>query len=57
MNIMQYLAHHRDVSNQQAQRVLDKSAPTVRCYLNKFVSCGSLQAAGNNKSRRYLKNE
>ncbi|MDP8161800.1 Fic family protein [Pasteurella skyensis] len=53
--IKYYLDNHSQISNQQAQQLLAKSAPTVRRYLNKFVAYGLLQASGKNKARIYFK--
>ncbi len=51
--INHYLQDHEQISNQQAQQLLEKSAPTVRRYLHKFVTHGLLQAHGENKARVY----
>ncbi|MDP8101511.1 Fic family protein [Phocoenobacter atlanticus] len=53
--IIHYLESNTTISNQQAQQLLKKSAPTVRRYLHKFMTEGLLQAIGNNKARVYLK--
>ncbi len=53
--IMEYLKNHESINNQTAQNLLEKSAPTVRRYFNKFVQNNLLIAVGKNKSRIYKK--
>ncbi|PID44297.1 MAG: cell filamentation protein Fic [Proteobacteria bacterium] len=51
--IADYLQQHPHITNQQAQKLLDKSPATVRRYLKSLVDCGLLTATGKNKARIY----
>ncbi len=53
--IMEYLHHHESINSQIAQELLQKSAPTVRRYLNSFVEHNLLITIGDKKSRIYKK--
>ncbi len=49
-----YLQQHPHITNQQAQKLLEKSPATVRRYLKRLVDCGLLIATGKNKARIYI---
>ncbi len=51
--IYHYLQQHPHVTNQHAQKILEKSPATVRRYLKRLVDCGLLIATGKNKARVY----
>ncbi len=52
--ISHYLQQHPHITNQQAQKILEKSPATVRRYLRRLVDCGLLIAIGKNKARVYV---
>ncbi|MDO4427861.1 MAG: FeoC-like transcriptional regulator, partial [Moraxella sp.] len=51
--VEQYLARHSHISSREAQRLLGKSASTVRRYFAQWVTDGLLEAVGENKQRIY----
>lgn len=53
IQVQAYLTKHSQITNAQAQKLLGKSATTVRRYLTRWVAYGLLEAVGENRQRVY----
>ena len=53
---LKYLLLHESITNQKAQVLTDKSAESIKKYLNRLTKAGILIKIGENKGRKYKLN-